>query len=174
MDPDKSLCTYCSECRFKNSVNIKKRIKMDGMVSQIIRMELLKNPSLEMDILCSMKRRAALDSIVLDINKLQWGKRAQWCLFVMDLDFLKAWNSCLGHVKADGLIKIIGGIIFVPAGVTKGKDWLEKGDKVALEHAKKVHLPKKNGIAIYYEEIGLVDDKKVLQCLEKGVNTGYR
>eukprot|EP01084_Bolivina_argentea_P133857 236232_1 len=287
---NRALFTYCSECRFRNSDNIKKRIKFDDMVSNIIRTELLKNPTLEMDLLCSMKRRAALDSIICDINKLQYEKRMQWCLFLMDLDNLKAWNSCLGHVKADGLIKIIGGIItsnindinngkwidnsllggFVyrtggcsefaiviqcdtdagynkpvtDAGIGKcgaafcsfgpfynkmkkeindlgksikdllnfnkkdwkqvkqkldtvkdrnnnsidmscvgvsaglymsfmdygGSDWLTIADEVALEHAKEVYLPKKNGISIYYEEIGgLVDDKNVEKCLKNGL-----
>ncbi len=62
--------------------------------------------------------------------------------------------------------------LFVPCVDTKDKDWLEKGDKVALEHAKKVHLPKKNGIAIYIEEIGgLIDDKKVQKCFKKGTRS---
>ncbi len=111
MDYNESSYTYCSECRMRNSETIKKRIKFDAIKSSVIATELLKNPTLEMDLLCSMKRRAALDSIIYDINKLEWTKRMKWCLMVMDLDHLKCWNDSLGHVKTDELIKIIGGIM---------------------------------------------------------------
>jgi len=54
------------------------------------------------------------------------------------------------------------------------KDWLLKADKVALEHAKTLNLPKKNMTAIYYELKGvLVSDEKVDECLEKGVSVGF-
>ncbi len=42
-----------------------------------------------------------------------------------------------------------------------------------MEHAKTINLPKKNGIAIYYEYTGgLIPDEKVLKCLENGVFDG--
>ncbi len=82
-----------------------------------------------MHMLCSMKRRAALDSIIFDINKLAWKKRMQWVLFVMDLDFLKAWNSSLGHVKTDGLIKIIGGIMASNINDINNGKWIDKNDE---------------------------------------------
>eukprot|EP01084_Bolivina_argentea_P203848 348098_1 len=45
------LHTYCKECRIANSKNIKNRIKMGRFKAKIIRNELLKNASLEMDLL---------------------------------------------------------------------------------------------------------------------------
>ncbi len=108
MNPNESDYSYCMECRIKNGKNIQKRIKMNNLKSLIIKNELVKNPTLELDLLCEMKRRAALDSIIYDINKLEILKRMEWCLFVMDLDNLKAWNSALGHVKTDSLIQIVG------------------------------------------------------------------
>ncbi len=55
------------------------------------------------------------------------------------------------------------------------KDWISLTDKKALEHAKTINLPTKNGIAIYYEEIGgLIADEKVEKCLEKGVAKGRK
>eukprot|EP01084_Bolivina_argentea_P188082 323869_1 len=266
---------YCSDCRITNAKNIQKRIEMNNFKAIIIRNEILKNPGLEMDLLCSMKRRAAVDKLIYDINKLEVFKRSQWCLIVMDLDNLKAWNSCLGHVKTDELIKRIGNIMekninrinncfsqgfvyrtggdeFVIAvecdcmkngasgyslssfynpmkreinslgltiselysakeidewkntkeelrnakdrngnsidmkcvGISTGiyvpspnkiiqSDWLPLADKIALQHAKDVNKPKKNGVAIYYEEIGgLIDDHKVQKCLEQTVYYG--
>ncbi len=57
----------------------------------------------------------------------------------------------------------------------KSCDWYELGDKKALEHTKTINLPKKNGIAIYYEHIGaLINDKKIKQCLEKCIDDGLK
>eukprot|EP01084_Bolivina_argentea_P114346 203593_1 len=217
-----------------------------------------------------------------DINKLKASARGKWSLFVMDLDHLKCWNTCIGHIKTDLLIQNIGAVmkkyikdindkkwinkekglleeayiyrtggdefvmavrcggwaawnklgsfyscmkkdinniglnikelifdnnekewndvkkklneakdrsgnpiqmniigistgLFIPTNTNKEKDWLSLGDKIALEHAKTVYLPKKNGIAIYYEYIGcLIPDEKVLECLEKGVHDGLQ
>eukprot|EP01084_Bolivina_argentea_P021293 39553_1 len=47
--PDSSDYSYCSDCQIKNGENIQKRIRMNNFKSLIIRNELLKNPSLEMD-----------------------------------------------------------------------------------------------------------------------------
>eukprot|EP01084_Bolivina_argentea_P149869 261750_1 len=99
---------YCKQCRIENAKNIKNRLKMHRFKASIIRNELLNNPSLEMDLLCNMPRRASVDSLIEDINKLQHNKRAQWFLFVMDLDYLKCWNTCIGHIKTDLLITQIG------------------------------------------------------------------
>eukprot|EP01084_Bolivina_argentea_P264712 448511_1 len=207
-----------------------------------------------------MPRKASLDGLINDINKLQPLRRGQYALFVMDLDHLKCWNTCIGHVKTDLLIQQVGnvmkkyvkdindgiwdeeekgdlekaftfrtggdefviavqcregayyssygpfyscikkdinnigsnikGLIFdndekewndankklskakdrdgklinmnivgISTGVfipcdnnNKEKDWLSLGDMIALEHAKTIHLPNKNGTAIYYEE----------------------
>ncbi len=77
----------------------------------IIHKELLKNPSLERDLICDMGRRKAAEGLVEDINKLAYDMRSEWCLLVMDLDYLKAWNSCLGHGKPDLLIQQIGKIM---------------------------------------------------------------
>eukprot|EP01084_Bolivina_argentea_P025738 47854_1 len=60
MNNDKSLFSYCFDCRNKNGIIIKQRIKMNDLKGKIIRKELLTTPSLEMDILCNMKRAAAL------------------------------------------------------------------------------------------------------------------
>merc|ERR1712228_939526 len=39
----------------------------------------------------------------------------------------------------------------------EGKDWISLADKVALEKAKEMNMPQKNGVAIYYEgEKGVV------------------
>ncbi len=103
--------TYCKQCRVKNATEIKHRIELDAFKAALIRNELLANPSLEMDLLCNMPRRAALDTLTADINKLEPYDRSKWCLFVFDLDFLKCWNTCLGHVKTDILIKKIGEIM---------------------------------------------------------------
>eukprot|EP01084_Bolivina_argentea_P250182 419104_1 len=111
MGSDTLNYVYCKHCAIKNAINIRKRIKMNNFKAAIIRTELFKNPSLEMDLLCNMKRRAALDWLIYDINKLETSWRRKWCLFVMDLDFLKCWNSCLGHVTTDLLIQKIGNII---------------------------------------------------------------
>eukprot|EP01083_Nonionella_stella_P252172 869190_1 len=65
------LHIYCKDCRIKNGENIKNRIKMDRFKSDIIRGELLQNPTLEMDVLCNMQRKASIDSLMYDINKLE-------------------------------------------------------------------------------------------------------
>eukprot|EP01083_Nonionella_stella_P252171 869188_1 len=275
------LHIYCKDCRIKNGENIKNRIKMDRFKSDIIRGELLQNPTLEMDVLCNMQRKASIDSLMYDINKLEPNDRGKWSLFLFDIDHLKCWNTAMGHPKTDLLIKQIGnvfhkyvkdinnglwndeekgelkqaftfrtggdefmlavrsggGAYWIPlgpfyysfrkdinniginlkeiifnnnenewnnvkkaldkskdrngnpinmnkVGISTGlfipccnknicKDWISLTDKKALEHAKTIHLPTKNGIAIYYEEIGgLIADEKVEKCLEKGVLQG--
>eukprot|EP01084_Bolivina_argentea_P089134 160892_1 len=68
------------------------------------------NPSLEMDLLCNMQRKASVDKLISDINKLKPTARGQWCLFLFDLDHLKSWNTAIGHPRTDLLIKIIGNV----------------------------------------------------------------
>ncbi len=58
------------------------------------------------------------------------------------------------------LVGISTGIYFPDAAVTES-DWLSLGDKIALEHSKRINKPMKNGVAIYCEGIGLIDDKKL-------------
>ncbi len=63
--------------------------------------------------------------------------------------------------------------IFVPTTSVEDNDWLFKADKVALEHAKTLNLPKKNMTSIYYEgTVSLISDEKVNKCLEIGVFEG--
>ncbi len=70
--------------------------------------------------------------------------------------------------------------MFVPkSGYSKNKnrdkDWLEKADKLALENAKRVHAPNKNGVSIYLEETAaLISEDKVEICLEKGIYDGVK
>eukprot|EP01084_Bolivina_argentea_P184526 318253_1 len=96
---------YCINCRKTNSEIIKKRIKMDKMKSEIIRKELINYPKLERDLLCNMERSAAVDSLINDINNLSVMERAHWILLLYDMDYLKAWNTAIGHVSTDTLIK---------------------------------------------------------------------
>eukprot|EP01084_Bolivina_argentea_P265718 450518_1 len=122
---------YCEECRKINAVHIKNRIKMDEFKAKIIREELLKNPSLEMDLLCNMPRKAALETLIIDINRLQFGHRREWCVLAMDMDHLKAWNTCIGHTITDKLIKKIADIMSTYVNdVNKGK-WINKNDRYA-------------------------------------------
>eukprot|EP01084_Bolivina_argentea_P280566 479843_1 len=79
MQPKEFDYCYCFDCRIANSKNIKNRIEMNKFKADIIREELLKNPCLEMDLLCGMKRRAAVDLLIDDVNKLERDKRLQWC-----------------------------------------------------------------------------------------------
>ena len=39
--------------------------------------------------------------------------------------------------------------VFIPV-YGKDKDWISLADKVALEKAKEVNMPQKNGVAVYY------------------------
>eukprot|EP01084_Bolivina_argentea_P250184 419106_1 len=66
--------------------------------------------------------------------------------------------------------------VYIPSGdEVIESDWLSIGDKIALEHSKIINTPKKNGVSIYYEDIGdLIPDEKVLKCLEKGVVYGRK
>eukprot|EP01084_Bolivina_argentea_P022829 42460_1 len=124
--PNKCDYSYCSECRIRNGKDISNRIKLNNFKAAIIRQELVKNPCLEMDLLCNMQRRAAVDWLIYDINQLQRAKRRHWCLLVMDLDALKAWNSCLGHVKTDGLIQKVGAIMSTYINDINSGKWIDK------------------------------------------------
>ncbi len=116
--------TYCEECRSTKAQSIKHRIEMDAFKASVIRAELLATPSLEMDLLCAMQRRASVDSLLFDINKLRAvTKRSKWVLFALDLDHLKAWNSAMGHVATDKLIKNIGGIMKKYIGYINEGKW---------------------------------------------------
>lgn len=43
--------------------------------------------------------------------------------------------------------------VYIPANYQpKDKDWISLADKVALEKAKEMNMPQKNGVAIYWEE----------------------
>eukprot|EP01084_Bolivina_argentea_P095377 171492_1 len=108
---DFSKYIYCENCRLSNAETIKQRIKTNKMKALIIRNELIRTPILEMDLLCNMQRRAALDSLIYDINALAPMVRGEWILLMFDLDYLKAWNTCIGHVSTDKLIEKIGNII---------------------------------------------------------------
>eukprot|EP01084_Bolivina_argentea_P095376 171489_1 len=108
---DYSKYIYCKNCRLSNAETIKQRIKTNKMKALIIRNELIRTPILEMDLLCNMQRRAALDSLINDINTLPPTDRSKWILLMFDLDYLKAWNTCIGHVSTDKLIEKIGNII---------------------------------------------------------------
>eukprot|EP01084_Bolivina_argentea_P153839 268225_1 len=52
---------------------------------------------------------------------------------VMDLDFLKCWNTCLGHVKTDELIKKIGEIMKIYINDINNGKWNEeeKGELIS-------------------------------------------
>ncbi len=122
---------YCLKCRKMNAKNIKKTIETNQIKSEIIRIELMANPSLEMDLLCEMKRRKALDSLLIDINKLSIGERGKWILLMFDMDYLKAWNDSIGHVSTDKLIKEIGNIMHkynnqINNGKWSYKPWLKQ------------------------------------------------
>eukprot|EP01084_Bolivina_argentea_P050665 93186_1 len=126
--------TYCEKCRIQNSGIIREKIKMDKFKAAVIRKELIDNPSLELDVICNMPRKAALDTLIWDINHLKPVKRAQWSLFMMDMDYLKTWNSCLGHSHTDKLIKKIGDVM--KKYVKRINDGLEKsGYDMVLEKA---------------------------------------
>eukprot|EP01084_Bolivina_argentea_P121860 215974_1 len=125
-DDDLPLFCYCRNCANNNAIGIKKWIKMNDLKGKIIRKELLQDGSLEMDILCNMKRAAALKSLIFDVNNLPVIKRRQWCLFAMDLDHLKCWNDCLGHVKADVLIQNIGNIMKRYINDVNNGKWIDK------------------------------------------------
>eukprot|EP01084_Bolivina_argentea_P218881 371345_1 len=64
MDQNPSAYSYCSDCRIRNGKNISNHIKLHNFKAAIIRKELLANPCLEMDILCNMQRRAAVDLLI--------------------------------------------------------------------------------------------------------------
>eukprot|EP01083_Nonionella_stella_P286439 975013_1 len=117
---------YCLDCRESNAEMIKKRIKTDGIKSEIIRRELVGNPDLEMDIICNMPRKTALNSLLFDINKLEVTSRGHWILFMFDMDYLKAWNDSLGHDKTDGVIEQIGNIMHKYNNEINNGKW-EKG-----------------------------------------------
>eukprot|EP01084_Bolivina_argentea_P022828 42457_1 len=125
-NPNDSDFIYCSDCRISNGKKISNHIKVNNLKAAIIRKELFANPCLEMDILCNMQRHAACDWLIKDINKLEVEKRWKWCLLVMDLDFLKCWNTCLGHVKTDGLIQKIGGIMSRNINDINSGKWIDK------------------------------------------------
>eukprot|EP01084_Bolivina_argentea_P317178 549912_1 len=67
------------------------------------------------------------------------------------------------------LVGISTGLFIPTYDKNKEQNWMEKADKT-LEHAKEMHLPNKNEIAIYWEYIGgLIDDSKVDKCLQESV-----
>merc|ERR1712154_549917 len=41
--------------------------------------------------------------------------------------------------------------VYIPFG-SKDKDWISLADKVALEKAKEMSMPQKNGVAVYHEQ----------------------
>ena len=86
------------------------------------------------------------------------------------LERLKKAEDTDGHELNMSIVGISTGV-FVPCSYGNiCKDWFSNADKVALEHAKTLNLPKKNMTAIYYERTGaLIPDEKVDKCLEEGV-----
>ncbi len=97
---------------------------MDAFKASVIRGELLATPSLEMDLLCGMQRKASVDTLITDINRLESiYKRSKWVLFVLDLDHLKSWNTAMGHVATDKLIKKIGEIMKKYIGYINEGKW---------------------------------------------------
>eukprot|EP01084_Bolivina_argentea_P147080 257378_1 len=119
---------YCINCRKTNSETIKKRIGANKMKAEIIRKELVKNPKLERDLLCNMERRASVDSLINDINKLDVILRSHWILLLFDMDNLKAWNTAIGHVSTDKLIKQIGDIMHKYVHQINNGKWRNKND----------------------------------------------
>eukprot|EP01084_Bolivina_argentea_P082167 148787_1 len=129
---------YCIKCRKQNAETIRERIKNNNIKAEIMRNELLLNPRLERDLLCNMERKSALDSLINDINKLTVAERCQWILIVMDMDYLKAWNSCIGHVSTDKLIQRIGNIMNKYVSEINNGKWINEslfGINESLSHA---------------------------------------
>eukprot|EP01084_Bolivina_argentea_P280571 479854_1 len=129
-----SLHVYCKDCRVKNAERIKSIIKMNTFKSETIRHELLNDRSLEMDLLCNMPRKASVDTLIADINKLNPGDRGVWSLFLFDLDHLKCWNTAIGHQRTDLLIKTIGNVFKKYMNEINNGIWNEE-EKGDLEHA---------------------------------------
>eukprot|EP01084_Bolivina_argentea_P147081 257380_1 len=119
---------YCIDCRKTNAQTIKNTIETEKMKAEIIRKELIKNPRLERDLLCNMERRAAIDSLIYDINNLTVLKRSQWILLLFDMDYLKAWNTAIGHVSTDKLIKQIGNIMHKYVKEINDGKWINEND----------------------------------------------
>ncbi len=101
---------------------------------------------------------------LLHFNEKDWNEIKKNLESAKDRNNNKIDMSCVG----------VSSGLFVPCGKPTIEDWLTKGDKIALEHAKEVNKPKKNGISIYYERLndnngGLIDDEQVKDCLGKGI-----
>ncbi len=94
----------------------------------------------------------------------EWEKAQKELLNAKDREGNRINMTCVG---------ISTGIYVSSFNAIKETNWLSLADKIALEHAKDINKPKKNGVAIYYEDIqALINDKKVNACLEKGVVKG--
>ena len=101
----------CAECRMKNMRALESEYEMDRIKSNIIRAELISKPALSLDILCGLGRVMSLQKIMSDLGNLHYADRTQYCVFLIDIDDLKALNSCLGNTGADEVIKNVGKVM---------------------------------------------------------------
>ncbi len=94
-------------------------------------------------------------SLRKDINNIGKDKNIESLIF----NNLSEWNKAKKELNKardregnliDMTVVGISTVLFIPTPKTnKSKDWYYLGDKKALEHAKTISLPNKNGTAIY-------------------------
>ena len=99
--------------------------EMNVFKSQLIRNALQKQPRLSLDIMTGMPRKAALDKLVQDIKNSS--RFADFALFLVDINDLKALNSALGHEGADRVIADVGDVL--KAHVVEAKAPREYGQR---------------------------------------------
>lgn len=108
---DERKYVYCGSCRARNKRELKEKVAVKESKAEFIRNALLEDTTLEMDLLCGLPRKSALDDLMADIYKLKDDARRRFCVMMMDLDHLKIWNEALGHQGADDVIKGVGAVL---------------------------------------------------------------
>lgn len=136
---DRKKYVYCADCRARNKKKLQLRAKLKELKADFIRNALVEDATLELDLLCGLPKKKALDDLMEDIYELEQFRRTYFCVMMMDLDHLKLWNEALGHQGADAVIKGVGDVLKSHKQAVDAGEWEVEdkwgGEMVPLKRA---------------------------------------
>ena len=94
---------YCGECRASNLSRLEAQHRVDEFKRVFFRNQLISNPLLGLDLQTGLSGSAAMNHVLNYVENTGRGA-ANYCLFFMDVDNLKALNSAYTHDGANEIL----------------------------------------------------------------------